>query len=116
MHPHVYGNALMSRTQGTYHRLRQVRALPGGHQEPLSRHQLYCMVSNTFSISTSDPSNGPIQGIGGWGGGLSEYTVANQDLVHVLPDNIPCRSCYHHEVGIVLIPVLPSHSGHWRSH
>ena len=31
----------------------------------------------------------PSQGIGGWGGGLAEYTVANEDLVHVLPDSIP---------------------------
>ena len=30
-----------------------------------------------------------LQGIGGWGGGLAEYTVANEDLVHVLPDSIP---------------------------
>ncbi|KZT69314.1 alcohol dehydrogenase GroES domain protein [Daedalea quercina L-15889] len=38
-------------------------------------------------------------GIGGWGGGLAEYTVANEDLVHVLPDNIPL------EVGALIEPL-----------
>lgn len=36
-----------------------------------------------------------LQGIGGWGGGLAEYTVTNEDLVHVLPNNIPCESHYN---------------------
>ncbi|KAI0725437.1 alcohol dehydrogenase GroES domain protein [Fomitopsis betulina] len=41
-------------------------------------------------------------GIGGWGGGLAEYTVTNEDLVHVLPDSIPL------DVGALIEPLAVS--------
>lgn len=30
------------------------------------------------------------QGIGGWGGGLSEYIALDTRYVHILPEGIPC--------------------------
>ncbi|KAH9834786.1 alcohol dehydrogenase GroES domain protein [Rhodofomes roseus] len=41
-------------------------------------------------------------GIGGWGGGLAEYTVTNENLVHVLPDNIPL------DIGALIEPLAVS--------
>ncbi|KZT64228.1 alcohol dehydrogenase zinc-binding domain-containing protein [Daedalea quercina L-15889] len=41
-------------------------------------------------------------GIGGWGGGLAEYTVTNEELVHVLPENIPL------EIGALIEPLAVS--------
>lgn len=39
------------------------------------------------------------QGIGGWGGGLSEYIALDTRYVHILPEGIPCTfiadSIYH---------------------
>ena len=44
------------------------------------------------------------QGIGGWGGGLSEYVALDTRYVHILPEGIPCTfiivDSVHHELEI----------------
>lgn len=50
---------------------------------PLLWSALSCF-TNTHSLLTYTRS----QGLAGWGGGLSEYTCVNQDLVYALPPNV----------------------------
>ena len=73
-----------------------VRLLCIGRIQRMPFCHLYCSYSCLIFYLVF---NNLLQGIGGWGGGLSEYIALDTRYVHILPEGIPCTfiadSVYH---------------------
>ena len=73
-----------------------VRLLCIGRIQRMPFCHLYCSYSCLIFYLVF---NDLLQGIGGWGGGLSEYIALDTRYVHILPEGIPCTfiadSVYH---------------------
>lgn len=80
----------ISCSQRTYHLLQGIYlwTVHLRDEEPLSSWELH-RTHSSASINGSPLALFSIQGIAGWGGGLSEFITVRQDSVFVVPSDIP---------------------------